>query len=282
MKKNPPVSMLLVAIFTVIAAVLTGTVGGLILASYRYSDPAASGIAVKPASNEDFVQSISRKMSVTLNSAGSASYPWGPVRVYEGMDRSGRKVVVEIDSKMGYLTALETYGQYPQTDKIDNQIALSAAEEFVKEYASDVDLTGLTMSLSSPGIDTTIKAYRIMWEAVSSEGVHLPQKLIVYIDAENGQVSDYIRITIPVQIDLNPALSRNQAGERLREMLSDIEDWQELESSLMVLPAGEFAQDQKLVWVFEISINNPDYGSLLEVVLLDANTGDLIVQQNEY
>jgi hypothetical protein len=203
------------------------------------------------------------------------------VQVFEGMDPSGKKVVVEIDFEKGYLTTVETYGQYPTTIRINEQAALSAAEKFVNEYASDVDRTDLTMSLSPPDIDTTIKVYRIIWEAVSPDGVHLPQKLIVYIDAENGQVSDYIRITIPVQIDLNPAVSRSQARENLREMLSGIEDWQELESSLMVLPAGELIQDQKLVWVFEISINSPDYGPLLDDVIIDANTGDLIVQQKE-
>jgi hypothetical protein len=281
MKKKSPVSITLVVTMIVLAGILTGTVGGVILASYRITPTPAAVIAVRPTPKINVLKNISTEMGVKLNMIGSASYLWGMVQQYEGMDPSGRKVVVELDVEKGYLTALETYGQYPDTVKIDEGTALSAAEEFVSQYAPDLNLAELTMSLTPPGVDTTIKVYRILWEEISPEGVRLPQKVVVYVDADTGKVSDYIRVTIPVQIDTEPTLSRSQVEEVLRKELAELEDWQVLGGYLMVLPDEQPGQSQKLVWTFDIMVNLPELLPLYDTVLIDAHTGNLFVLQDE-
>jgi hypothetical protein len=281
MEKKPPVSIMLVVTMIVFAGIFTGTMGGVILASYRITPTPAAVIAVRPTPKINVLKDISSEMGVKLNMIGSASYLWGMVQQYEGMDPSGRKVIVELDVEKGYLTALETYGQYPDIVKIDEDTALSAAEEFVSQYAPDLNLAELTMSLTPPGDDTTIKVYRILWEGISPEGVRLPQKVVVYVDAYTGKVSDYIRVTIPIQIDTEPTLSRSQAEEVLRKELVVLEDWQLLEAHLMVLPDEQAGQSQKLVWAFDITIKLPELLPLYDTVFIDAHTGGLFALQDE-
>lgn len=208
----------------------------------------------------------------------ASSYPWGVVDVYHGKTVSGDQLVVEYDNSHNRVTAYEISGDIPLSVQIDYESAQIVAEEFLMQIVPDLDLNQLLFEGISPGEDSTIKEYRFEWKTTTESGAIIPPKFVVYIDAEDGGVSDYFRIDYELRVDTKPAIDAEEAV-RLLEYSDEFTKAGDIFSNpiLAVLPSDGNEGDQRLVWIVSIQFQHPSLGgSTLHSFMIDAHSGELL------
>jgi hypothetical protein len=290
--QKKPISILFFGLagFGLLFALAVGLGAGVILASLRLTrEPTPSiqegtiqpGDPTAPLSEnagEIAAGKVAYELGARVSETDPVDYSWGGVRVFKGADSTGGLVVIEVSREDGYLTGLETYGRYPYSLVVGEVEALSTARLFVAQHAPDLDLDEFNLTVNPPGPDSTLKMIRLEWQTYTPNGVRLPQRVIVYIDGETGQVSDFIRITLPVLVDTTPNISRLQAEESLLRELDGLDQAHLLDVELVVLPAPHSESGQRLVWAFTVQMDSgvPLTSPIILSILVDAHTGNIV------
>ena len=227
---------------------------------------------------EKAAQEIARAANASVSETGSREYPWGSVRVFEGLSQENDRVMIEVDRLSGTVTAYETYGSQPTKALITSDQAIDAAEQFLESYVPDLDLDGYQRTISTPEEGALLQAFRVEWQKYAPSGAKLPQKVVIYVNGEAGQVRHFLRTNLPVKIDTNPKISSNEILVLLQKL--ETEPGQELvfgEPSLVVIPDNSAESGQRLVWIFPVAVRDIFSEQIpLEGLAFDANTGKKI------
>ena len=236
-------------------------------------------------SGKKVASKIAASVNAKIDEIEIKDYYWGSVRVFEGFTPKGDRIIIEINSENDAIFSFETYGSYPSESIITSQIALQSAEEFIQNFIPDITLENIkefNIQITPPEVSSAYQNFRINWQRVSNSGVVLPQEIIVYVNAETGEVSDFIHINFPVLINLNPNILKRQAIYNVQELpYANLFQMNENDIELRVIPTG-YGQEQVLVWFIPLSYNVHDNGDWIQdSFIVNAHTGDLMFLNEE-
>jgi hypothetical protein len=226
----------------------------------------------------EVISRLSDYFGVEFHEDGIAQHLWGSARVFNGISEDGKKVIIELGQESNQVWSVESYGFYPAKKIIDRSLALAAANHFIEEYAPDIDLTDMQFNQSSPDKDS-IQVYRFEWQKIASSGAILPHRIVVYVDAENGLVSDYFHIKMDVTVSTEPTIDWKRAIDVCENVLYRTDVVAKcIDPILVIIPDETIAEGQRLVWVLTISSVNPQipFEPFLLTMFVDAQNEEIL------